>query len=158
MLWKKAYESSLNFVQIDIGHLLASKLEQKDKVEITVCSTHTSKSILLPVFEIKWNIGEIKLLIRMRDNFYNWKISVECSRILSGIDLDELITTEEDISPIYCEGFKKEWVFPNYQINQRTFTIEIIDTKQVYIFFWLLRRRIRVQNTINLFTNNNTLI
>ena len=46
-----------------------------DEFQPKVISTHMSKSVLLPVMEIY--LKEYGILLTLRNNFYNWNISVE---------------------------------------------------------------------------------
>jgi len=102
---------------------------------VMVISTHTSKSVTLPVFELTWN--DFRFIARY--NFYDWKLSV---RAPVGVELsiDFLgLFKDKKINSVYCEGFRDEWVYWSYEDNQRQFTIELYDNYQLYTFFWILR-------------------
>lgn len=114
MRYKEAAEKMLAFFQrIELGHYC---------FECSVVSEHVSKSITLPVLLLQR--GKTKIYIR--DNFYNYKVTIE-----SDVKLDiptQLISNNEDISTLYCEGFSPNWVYPTYQKNNSSnFTIEVLN-------------------------------
>jgi hypothetical protein len=89
-----------------------------------------SKSITLPVYKIEI-YGVIFIL---RNNFYNWMLSVESNKpvvIPNGFDFGD--TTEQVLS-CYCEGFEKEWVYQPYSENNKKFTICIHNDYELYCF------------------------
>jgi len=83
---------------------------------VMVISTHTSKSVTLPVFELQWN----DFLFIARYNFHDWKLSVRAPiRVELGIDFHGLFKPDAKINKVYCEGFSAEWVYGPYSENQR---------------------------------------
>ncbi len=73
MLWKTSWSDQVCFVRDEIPTLLCMDGHEYKKwltikENITVISTHTSKSIKLPVYCIKAN-GDTFI---MRNNFYDW--------------------------------------------------------------------------------------
>ena len=79
----------------------------------------------------------------MRDNFYNWKVSVLLDKDL-GIDFGDLFREgKESISLVYCEGFQKDWVWKRYSKNKKKFTIEIRGTNNLYVFCWLIKQELK---------------
>ncbi len=129
MFYKGGYDRQCMFVRDNFGRLFHDILEK-----IEVISTHTSKSIKLPVYHIVMNGIEII----MRDNFHDWKLSVISDQILDFPD--ELFSgPEKQVNAIYCEGFDKSWVFAPYKENQKQFTVEIYNDNLVYVFLFLLK-------------------
>jgi hypothetical protein len=128
MVYKSGYSQQCIFIRDNI-----SRLFRKNLKKIEVVSTHTSKSIKLPVFHIV--IEGVELF--MRDNFYGWKVSVN-----SDADWDfplELFSKpEEQINHIYCEGFAPEWVYECYATNKKRFTVEIYNDDMLFVFLFLL--------------------
>jgi hypothetical protein len=120
MSYKKAASDQLCFVRDDLGSRLG--FESGD-----VISTHMSKSILLPVYSLKYK----SLQIIIRDNFCDWKISVNNPYPL-GLPSVFIPNDKEKINPIYCEGFDESWVFDTYQNNQARFTTELYIEHAVY--------------------------
>ena len=141
MLWKKASENQIMFVRDKLAWLVMS---EKD---VYVISEHTSKSILLPVYSLTYK--EKGLNIILRDNFYNWKMSVNCSTPIeldfkglfhttSPIDTDY---TGNPLNPIYFEGFKEEWVYGYYdESDKKTWSAEIYNKYRLWTVLFLILR------------------
>lgn len=94
------------------------------KVPVFVVSTHTSKSIKLPVYRFKLKND---ILVTARDNFYGWVVSIKSPY---PIDLpDDLVhgdgRNKEDIREVYCEGFKSDWVYPYVKKSARLSTFRV---------------------------------
>jgi hypothetical protein len=135
MLWKNGYWDQICFVRDELGWLFRT---MGDRAPVTVVSSHTSKSIVLPVYEIKAH----GMTIRMRYNFYNWIVSVEVDESRSWGVTDkfrDLFDREAVVSPIYAEGFKNEWVHGPYAESRRNFTVALNSRYEVHTFCWLLR-------------------
>ncbi len=126
MIWKPSYWDQIIFVRDQLRHCL-------DKgFKVDVISTHTSKSIVLPVYEIKYK-GH-RFIIRY--NFFNWIISAIMKKPLT-IDFGNLF--DKDSKSGWAEGFQDSWLFESYSKNKKKFTIEMQDRYEVYTFFWLIR-------------------
>jgi hypothetical protein len=89
---------------------------------------------VLPVYQIH---RDPEVTVTMRDNFYNWKISVDAHLPVKDI-FYTLINREEVIRPVYCEGFKEEWVYGSFKQNARHFTVEMHSDYGVWAFLFLL--------------------
>lgn len=108
-------------------------------------SWHTSKSCRLPVYGFVMRNG-VKVICR--NNFYDWKLSIEVPTPLA-MDFipDDILTwyseddKRKDIPGCYLEGFKEEWAWPMYDpisLEQTRFTIEIGDDYQFYMLMFML--------------------
>lgn len=120
MIYKEATEKQIMFIRDEFFNFFPTEMIKK----IEVVSTHTSKSIKLPVYHVVLNDG-IELV--MRGNFHDWKISVNAP---FEIELPEKILSNytlkgEKINSCYCEGFSDEWIWDSYLNNKKKFTIEI---------------------------------
>lgn len=144
MLWKQGYWDQIIFVRDKIASIFASCYEEYIEIRenIRVISTHMSKSITLPVYKV-FTLDGIKLTIRY--NFFNWKVSVD-SLVDIDCDFGNLFNPEEKIKPIYCEGFKNEWVFDSYKNNKKQFTVEIQTKYELFTFLWLIAYSLRKEN------------
>jgi hypothetical protein len=129
---------------IDSGNMT---IANKYSSNIKVISTHTSKSILLPVIEIKLKSNSLTVkedvTLIMRYNFHDWKISVKSTK-----DLEfpiELFSDgiKKDISGCYCEGFKNEWIYPSYNKSKKEFTVELYSSYEIYTFLFLLNLQLK---------------
>ena len=136
MLWKKAAESQEYFLRDEIcTNLLCT--------HAFVVSTHTSKSIKLPVYFFMMHNG-IKVVCR--ENFHGWMLSVKLpkDRPYEDIIPKDLIECgyDGDISDCYFEGFRKEWVFEGYKPNdkkQRNFSFGIYSDYEFYTVMYMLK-------------------
>lgn len=141
LIYKKASENQAIFVRNKICSNLL-------KTHGFVVGHHHSKSCLLPVYFMKIRNG-IKLI--MRENFYDWKVSVEIPEEYADLPADYLPTDclsysmvkneFEKIPSCYCEGFKKEWCYDAYNPKQpgKKFTIEIPDDECLYVIIHYLK-------------------
>lgn len=121
----------------------AYELAQVIERSMRVISTHTSKSVKLPVFHIVLPNGDECV---MRYNFYNWKVSVKANQPVIA-DFMDLFATADPIHSVYCEGFPSEWVFGSYNANQSQFTIEIGNEYKLFTFFWIYLHTILTKKT-----------
>lgn len=134
MKYKDSAERQIMFVRDEVPEFFTKSMLKT----IEVISTHTSKSIKLPVYHVVLTNG---LELILRGNFHDWKVSVSSP---FDIELPEEILTNltlrgEKINSCYCEGFKDEWIFDSYMENKKEFTIEIGSSLySLYTFFFLL--------------------
>lgn len=140
MIYKQGYWDQIMFVRDKLPEIWYDS--NKDSLDdmrynISVISTHRSKSILLPVYEIK--IPKYNLTFVMRYNFYNWKISIE-SGISLDLDFMGLFDPNEKINNTYCEGFPSHRIYSDYfgDSMHKNFTVEIWNDYQVYTLMMLV--------------------
>lgn len=102
LIYKKASEKQMRFVRDRICLYLLH-------VPCFKVSWHTSKSCLLPVYGFTMRNG-IKVICR--ENFYDWKLSIELPKPLPPNFIpDDILTWNDcgkDIPDCYLEGFKDE--------------------------------------------------
>lgn len=135
MYFKNGYWDQICFVRDELGWLFRI---MGDRAPVTVVSSHTSKSITLPVYEIKAH----GMTIRMRNNFFNWVVSVEVDETRSwGVPdkFRDLFDRENVVNPLYAEGFRSEWVHTSYAEDRRQFTVALNSRFELWTFCWLLR-------------------
>ena len=141
LIYKKAGINQAGFVSGEIcGNLL--------HVHGFVVSTHCSKSCKLPVYYIKMRNG-IKLI--MRNNFYDWKMSVEIPEQYAALPIDflpadclshSMVKNEGDkIATCYMEGFSSEWCYDAYLPKNppKRFSIEVPDNHRLYVIIHRLK-------------------
>lgn len=146
MLWKKASENQIMFVRDRLSWLVVGK-SSKNANEVYVISEHTSKSIQLPVYSLTYE--EKGLHIILRDNFYNWKMSVNCSVPIE-LDFNGLFHTSPPIDPdytgdplssVYFEGFKDEWIYGYYdESDKKTWSAQISDEYVLWTVLFMIMR------------------
>lgn len=141
LIYKKAAVNQASWVRNKIaGNLL--------KCKCFIVSTHHSKSCLLPVYYLKMRNG-IKVI--MRENFYDWKVSVEIPSEYPALPSDilpldclsySMVENPLDkISSCYLEGFKEEWGYDAYvpSCPGKKFTIEVPDDERLYVILHSLK-------------------
>jgi len=144
LLFKDVFYKQIGFILDTLVGLLASSLassyeeytEIRDKV--VVIAKHSSKSVILPVYQISLRT----VTITMRDNFYDWKVSIESENEIEN-DFMELFDQTTKISSCYCEGFPENLVFGPYEKNKKQFTCEIKNDYDLYMFFYILARQMK---------------
>lgn len=110
---------------------------------VWVISTHRSKSVTLPVFEVARPDGSLRLVLR--DNFYNWKLSV-ISEVPIDLDPEGLFAASkaEDpcgyLSPVYFEGFPDDLIFSYYADDKRRWSAEIQGNNALWAVVFLVCR------------------
>lgn len=136
MLWKKAAEKQEVFLRDDICMNLLH-------THAFVVSTHTSKSIKLPVYAFLMHNG-IKVICR--ENFYGWKLSVVLpkKRPVANIIPEDLFEDgyNKDIPSCYFEGFKNRWVYSGYNPedkNQTKFSFGVYSDYDFYMVMYFLK-------------------
>lgn len=144
MIYKQGFSDQVCFVRDTINQLFynnsQSGYEELKTNPVLVINTHTSKSIKLPVYKI--NLKKYNLSMIIRNNFYNWKVSVISEKEIN-VDFMGLFKEDETINPIYCEGFKDDQVFQCFKDNKRQFTMEIYDRNRLFTFMYLLNNYLR---------------
>jgi hypothetical protein len=122
-----------NQVQFALRHLPAALGCQREQV--SVISSHFSKSVELPVYRIRAH----GMALTLRNNFHDWKVSVDSDAEVVG-DFSGLFDSKRKVLPVYCEGFAETDVHGPFSDDRRRFTVEIADNFRLYTFLYLLRR------------------
>ena len=140
LYYKKGQGEQIIFVRDTLVGLFANAYEESQLLQndgLKVISSHSSKSVPLPVFKLELPDGTFFVL---RYNFYNWIVSVSSP---NGVYMDfmGLVDHTAETSSVYCEGFPEELVFGSYSSNQKQFTISLSGGNyQLYTFFYLFAR------------------
>ncbi len=142
LIYAKGLRDQVCFVRDKLCQLLRSTYEEWCDNPPLVISTHYSKSVKLPVFQI--NLEKYGIEIVLRCNFYDWKISVKSDRPLD-FDYMGLFDPTEEISYLYCEGFPKDKVYGCYEQNHSMFTLEICSNYNLYTFIFLLKNYLGIK-------------
>jgi len=119
MIWKDAMKQQFMFVRDKLNGLVNARIQYEDITPVQVISTHRSKSIMLPVYHLQRD----SLNIILRENFYNWKMTVISDKpIINGFTSMFHTTTplEPDytgnpLSSVYFEGFPEELCLDYYE-------------------------------------------
>lgn len=148
MLWKGAAGHQIMFVRDSIVPVFGAGLgydQMKDAV--SVISTHRSKSIELPVFQLERPDRDLRVVLR--NNFYNWKVSILSDTPIQA-DFDGLFHTTppvepdytgDPLHPVYFEGFPQDLIFPYYsQTDGRRWSAEIQTDEALWTSMFLMMR------------------
>lgn len=121
MVYKDAMISQVLFVRDDLAPLITQDLSREvTRTETTfVISTHISKSVRLPVYLLE----RPGLMIVLRDNFHDWKmtvisekeVKVDFSRLFHTIPPVEPSYTGNPLARVYFEGFPADLIYDYYE-------------------------------------------
>lgn len=137
--YHRSYWDQTTFIRDRLSMLIFGSRDAK-RGHIQVISTHTSKSITLPVVEM--DVPDWGLRLTLRHNFHDWKVSVESSKPIN-VDFGDLFNAETNWSYLYCEGFPHDRVFTSYQVNAKAFTVELYTIMELYTFLWMLMHHLK---------------
>ena len=135
--FKDGYWRQIMFVRDRIGAQLFGH-----KQPVYVVGTHTSKSVLLPVYRIE----HPELTIQLRDNFHNIIVSVISKKAIPKDSLMDAFDPDHKVIPVYAEGFDKDWVFGTYLENPREWTAEVWDELNLYALLYRITYELGVHN------------
>jgi hypothetical protein len=148
MLYKKASDMQIMYARDELCSLISMGIEdltQRMNI-VTVISEHTSKSIVLPVYN--FDRSDIGLRIIARDNFYNWKISVISNTPIIA-DFNGLFYTTppldpeytgDPLNPVYFEGFPRDLIFGYYSLNDSMWSAELRTDKELWTVLFLIMK------------------
>jgi hypothetical protein len=139
MHYERAFWEQIQFIRNITPSILMPDIpydEARDR--LVVISTHGSKSITLPVVEIR--LPEVTLTIR--NNFYDWKVSVDSSFPIM-CDFLNLFDQGKEWTWAHCEGFESSRIHGCYKNSKRKFTVELQDNFQMYTFMYILAQYLK---------------
>jgi hypothetical protein len=137
LIYKDGLAEQVCFVRDTLGGRLLGNYFESERNPIMVISTHTSKSVLLPVYQITLPKHGIEIILRY--NFYDWKISIASEEPIE-CDFMGLFDEKQRIPAIYCEGFPYDKVYGSYAENHSKFTFEIGTNYDLYTLMFLLKK------------------
>lgn len=138
MYWSVPAREQLEFVRDELRSVAGIG------APVVVIAEHRSKSILLPVYFLQHE----KVRFYLRNNFFNWKLSVVSETPIE-VDLTGLCHTtppvEPDytgnpLSPVYFEGFPRELVFGYYEQNKARWSAEFHGDFELATAMFLIMR------------------
>lgn len=143
MLWKGAFGEQVMFIRDTLAALVSVGLDYEDRVVPQVISTHRSKSLTLPVVSL--DRPDLGLRLILRNNFYNWKMSVISERPIVA-DYGAIFYTSPPVEPTYTgnpladcyfEGFPADLIFGYLSENPRRFSAEVWGDYQLWTAIYL---------------------
>lgn len=135
-----AFDAAWNQVLFVQDHLIRRLHPDADREKLypaMVIATHISKSQWLPVYELR----APGLVVIMRCNFYDWKVTVRSDREIT-CDFGDLFDPDARVMSYYCEGFRPEWVKEPYSRNCYEFTAELKDKYDLDVFLFLIGQQL----------------
>ncbi len=155
MDWKEPFAQQIVFVRDHLTPLVGTGLpfEQIGAVA-NVVSTHESKSIKLPVYDLRR--ADMGLRLVLRGNFHDWSLSVLSETPITA-DFSGLfhtrpyVTGHQELSKHYFEGFPEKLIFGYYEPgDKRRWSAKLREEYQVYTTAFLIMRALgapRAQST-----------
>lgn len=151
-VWKgffagKASMQQIMFVRDDITYMMKKPGEPPPSA--FVVGEHTSKSCLLPVYEIPVEVGShANVVVVARGNFHDWKVSVEADRTVRwvpGFEPGNKRMNAKDeaqsLAPCYFEGFPEDRIYPGYSPERLNWSAELPYSEfSLQNFLWVLKR------------------
>jgi hypothetical protein len=142
MLWKDALAEQVIFMRDDLSQLFARTYEEWQDFW-DVVSTHTSKSILCPVYEgVVGKKDDFRgVVVQARYNFYDWCVSVDSPENLS-CDFLGLLSEREPF--LGFEGMTRRYE-PRTDMNQKKFSFSVRSHYDLYGFGLVLRNHLGIK-------------
>jgi|SRR5579885_1947175 len=148
LLWKNSASEQMIFVRDYLRNLVATGIvDRETRLGITqVIGTHVSKSITLPVYSLER--PDLGIRFVLRDNFYNWKLSVISEKPVEADFTGLFVTSKEKdtcnyLASCYFEGFPSDLIFGHYdESDKRKWSAEVTTNYQVYTTVFLCMQAI----------------
>ena len=137
MIYKNAFSHQVVFVRDVLTDIFFESYDESENNPVVVISHHFSKSIKLPVYQI--DVPKLGLKIILRNNFYDWKVSI-ISSIPIDFEFGGLFRRNEKVQ--FCEGFPPEYVFTCFNKNNQKFTVDISNDYKLYTFLYILKNQL----------------
>lgn len=136
LIYASGLGTQVRLVCDQICKLLSNSYEEWWETNLPmVISTHRSKSVKLPVYQI--NLEDYGIEMVLRNNFYDWKVSVKSEQPLD-FDFMGLFDPSKEWDDCFCEGFPKDKVYGSYSSSCRQFTFEVNTHYELWTFAYLL--------------------
>jgi hypothetical protein len=147
MLYKSAFERQVMFLRDDLA-FKAGLTDPEGKDGPLVIATHRSKSITLPVVE--FTLGKSDAILTLRNNFYDWKLSVKSERVINANFGSLFHTTPptdpgytgNELSPVYFEGFPEDRIYGYYCQDRREWSACIHDNYDLCTTLFLIMEQL----------------
>ncbi len=139
LLYGNGYWDQIIFIRDKIFGLMYMRKLVSDEDSVKVISTHTSKSVTLPVYQLTLANG---IVITMRYNFHNWKVSISSPKYIE-LNVMNLFGIGDENHPVYFEGFPEDLIYGAYYYNKKNFSFELSDDYKLYTFMWIFKETIK---------------
>lgn len=143
LIYAQAGKNQICFVRDKLCELLYPSFDEWKDNQPMVISTHYSKSVRLPVYQI--NLKKYGIEIVLIGNFYDsWIISITSDKLLD-FNYMGLFNPEEVFHVIPSDGFPMDKVYGSYSQNHSKFTIIINSCYDLYTLFFLLKNYLGIK-------------
>lgn len=136
LVFGKKLGNQVGFVKDDICDILSRIGKIKQEIVPLVIAVHYSNSVKLPVYQI--NLEKYGVEIVLRNNFYDWVISIKSEKPL---DFEVMGLLEKHVrQPNYfgSSGIPFNKLYGAYAENKSQFTFEIRKDYDLYAYMYLL--------------------
>lgn len=134
MLWKEPFWNQVMFVRDALIRALYNNGAEAEQNPVKVISTHTSKSIKLPVYQLTHG----GMTITIRNNFYNWGVTVEANEELRYLSKPVF---QLDTADSCFEGFPDNLrLKPYIETNRRSFSFAVGTDYQLWTAVYQLKQ------------------
>lgn len=140
LIFRDGLYAQVAVVRDRIAGLLARSYEEYCDL-VDVAGSHVSKSVTLPVYHIHLPKDGVK--VWMRNNFFNWNVSVESKEPL---DCNFLNCFDDTGTHLFMEGMER-WRFGPYSKNNRQFSVCIFNDYDLYVFFRAIKAKFNILPT-----------
>lgn len=146
--WKGRYDDQLAFVWRVLHNLFAQQLEEgvePKPIIATVVSTHTSKSMKLPVYHLQHPTLDLQVILS--NDFTAWKMSVISGTPITA-NFDGLFHTAPPLDPSYTgnpldpvefKGFREDLIFSYFSVSDgKKWSAVLMSNEDVYTSLFLI--------------------
>ena len=147
MIYKKAYWSWIGYIENEVlprfFNSLIKDLDYEDAVSVmnnhhNIIGTHMSKSIKLPVIELKLK----SCTIVFRYNFYDTELTVISNKDIDLSGLEDMFRSDDSIQ-FYHQGIPNNYIIDTkYTEDKKRFTANIVGYSEFYTIMVAVRNSI----------------
>lgn len=148
MIYKKSFFNWISFIECSIIPMIIEEyigtLDYDDAVSVMnnhhdIIGTHTSKSIKLPVIEVKYRGATIVF----RYNFYDTEVTVISYKDIDLSEFDDMYESKQGTT-FYHQGIPDKYkIDTTYDIDKHKFTLRVCGYYNFYTIMALVRNSLK---------------
>ena len=136
--WEKKQKEQIYFVKNTIMKIFFPTYNEWSEHTVLVLATHTIKSVLLPIYQLK--LAKYGIEMVLRGDFTDWILSVNSEKELS---LDKTLSNQEELDFKKYKEIPKSKLYSSYSKNQKKFTVRIRNDYELFTFMFLLEKQLK---------------